>query len=368
MPSREDQRFLEQALALAARAGRTSPNPRVGCVVVRDGSVVGAGYHEAAGQDHAEMVAIGRAGSAARGATLYVNLEPCAHHGRTPPCVELLIRSGVRRVVAAMVDPDPRVDGRGFARLRENGIEVEVGCCGAGAAEINAPFLHWHRTGRPLVTLKAACSVDGMLSAAGGNSRWVTGEAARRFAHRLRAMHDAVLVGAGTVRRDDPRLTARLPGVAATPLRVVLSSTLRMDPTRRLFSDSADPVLVYGPRGNAGTSFGDHVEQVGLEEREGKLDLAQALDDLGGRGVQSVLVEGGGVTHAGFLAAGLASRAALFVAPSLLGARGGTPIVDGPAVPEPGHAWRLRRPRRIPLGEDLLLWGGLDGGGGGASG
>src|SRR5262245_28495167 len=205
---------LQRALELAERGrGMTHPNPVVGAVVVRDGKVIGEGWHERAGGPHAEVVALEAAGEAAQGATLYVTMEPCAHHGRTPPCVDAIRAAGIRRVVVGTGDPNPLVDGRGIAALRTAGIDVEVGVLEDACRRLNAPFLSWHDRGRPFVTLKAAMSWDGQIAAQAGSSTWLTGEPARRHAHRLRFAHDAVLVGAGTIRRDDPRLSVRLPGM-----------------------------------------------------------------------------------------------------------------------------------------------------------
>ncbi len=357
--------FMEQALALAALGeGTTSPNPRVGCVLVRGSRPVGWGYHEAAGKCHAEARAVAMAGSRARGATLYVNLEPCAHHGRTPPCTDLLIAHGVRRVVASIPDPNPQVDGLGFRKLREAGVAVEVGLLAEQARLLNEPFLHWHATGRPLVTLKAAASLDGMLSAAGGSSRWITGEVARRVAHRLRFRHDAILVGAGTVRRDDPSLTVRLPGIEAPRQRVVLAPGLDLRPDARVLARprgaGGAPTRVYTARevsSAARSRLAGRAEIVRVEAPGGRLDLTRVLADLSRIGVQSVLVEGGARTLAGFLDAGLADRAALFLAPILLGARGGTPMLDLRTLASPGLAWRIDTRHLVPLSGDLLVLG-----------
>lgn len=359
-----DREWISVAFALAALAeGETSPNPRVGCVLVRDGRVVGRGYHHVAGQAHAECLAIEEAGEEARGATLYINLEPCAHQGRTPPCVERIVESGVRRVVASMRDPDPRVDGRGFGRLREAGVQVDVGLMEVEAGRLNEPFLHWQRHHAPLVTLKAGVSLDGQIAAAGGAARWVTGAPARRFAHRLRLRHDAVLIGAGTLRHDDPRLTVRLPGESARRLRVVLSRSGDLDPGLRLLRKGAGedgPVRIYtSPEAPqpAGRRHADHVTVVRVGAQGDGLDLTAVLRDLASCGVHSLMVEGGGKTWAGFLKAGLAQRVALFVAGSLLGSAGAVPLVDAPAVERPRLGWRLQREQLIPLGADLLVLG-----------
>ena len=355
--------WMAQALALGALGGgRTSPNPRVGCLLVRDGRVVGCGYHRAPGDPHAEALAVQRAGPLARGATLYVNLEPCAHHGRTPPCTGLLVPSGIREVVAAMQDPNPLVDGRGFAELRGAGIEVRVGLLEREARALNEAFVHWHRTRRPLCTLKAAVSADGMIAAAAGESRWISGAPARTFAHRLRSQHDAVLVGAGTVRRDDPRLTVRLAGRESARLRVVLASTGALDPRARVFEPvaGAPRTRVYAGSGAAPAAL-DELSRVAdvvpIPAHDPAPFVAAVLDDLGRLGAQSVLVEGGARTAGAFLAARLAQRFAFFHSSGILGSRGATALVDLPAVGAPALAYRLEREQLVPLGEDLLVLG-----------
>jgi len=360
-----DRAWMEQALALAALGeGWTSPNPRVGCVLVRDGRVVGRGYHHAAGEAHAEALAVAAAGDRCAGATAYVNLEPCSHQGRTPPCADLFARSGVSRVVASLRDPNPVVDGRGFDRLRAADIRVDVGLLARESEWLNESFFHFHRTGRPFVTLKAAISADGLLSARDGSSRWITGPAARRFAHRLRFVNDAVVVGAGTVRRDDPRLTTRLPGIGTRGLRVVLSRGLDLDPSAALFAPEPGlrPPILYASHAATAASerrFDGRAVVRRVAERDGGLDLGEVLADLGAQGVQSVLAEGGGRTHASLVRAGLAGRAALFVSLRLLGARSGTPLLDFPSVREPAAGWRLTELRQLALGEDFALVGRL---------
>jgi diaminohydroxyphosphoribosylaminopyrimidine deaminase/5-amino-6-(5-phosphoribosylamino)uracil reductase len=359
-----DREGVAQALALAAFGeGTTRPNPLVGCLVVKDGAVVASGYHRAAGEPHAEAVALEAAGEAARGATLFVNLEPCAHHGRTPPCTEAIAKAGIGRVVAAMRDPNPLVDGRGIEALRTAGIAVTVGVLEEEARSLNAPFVSIHERRRPWVTLKAAASLDGRIAASRGSSTWVTGEASRRHVHRLRLAHDAVLVGGATVRRDDPRLTVRLPGVAAPRLRVVLSRSLDLDPRSLVFvrqGDAAPRTRVYTMAGGvepAGSPLREVAEVVVVSGDSAGLDLAAVLGDLAGSGVQAVLVEGGGATLGAFLAAGLADEVALFLAPAFFGANGATPLLDLPAVAQPQNAWRLDVRRRVPIGEDLLVVG-----------
>jgi len=359
-----DRYWMAQALALAALGeGTTRPNPLVGCVVVKDGTVVGRGFHRAAGEPHAEALALAEAGARARAATLYVNLEPCAHHGRTAPCAEAIVRAGVHRVVAAVTDPNPLVNGRGLLALRSAGIAVAEGVLACEARALNAPFLSTHERGRPWVTLKAAQSLDGRIAAAGGSSTWVTGEASRRYAHRLRFRHDAVLVGAGTVRRDDPRLTVRLPGVDAARRRVVLAPRLALDPRARVFAredDSAPRTRVYVGTACAAAEvdrFRDAAEVVPVAEGAEGLDLAAVLADLGRAGVQAVLVEGGGKTSGAFLRAGLVDELVVFIAARLFGAGDATPVVDLPAVSDPAQAWRVAPAAYFPLGGDLVVVG-----------
>jgi len=353
---------MAQALALATRAhGSTAPNPRVGCVLVRGTVAVGAGLHQGAGTAHAEDIALDAAGDAARGATVYVTLEPCAHHGRTPPCAERLIAAGVTRVVAAIGDPDPRVDGKGFARLAAAGIRVESGLLAASAERLNAVFLHHHREGTPLVTLKAALSLDGQLSAACGESRWISGDIARRVAHRIRLDHDAILVGAGTVRRDDPSLSVRLDGGEETRVVAILSRSLDLDLDARVFA-RREPhrVIVYtGPdaAANSASDLAPLATVVRVGEGPRGLRLDEVLRDLGTRDVHSVLVEGGGVTLYRFLSQGLAQRATLFHASLALGAVGATPMLSGEAADTPADGWSLERDCVVALGRDQLTLG-----------
>lgn len=360
-PAAGDARFMDQALALAALArGTASPNPFVGCLLVRDDEVVGRGFHRRAGEPHAEALAVEDAGERARGATAYVNLEPCAHQGRTPPCADVLIAAGVRRVVTAMVDPNPLVNGRGLERLRSAGIEVDFGPAAAAAEALNAAFVSRHRRGRPLVTLKAAATLDGRIAARGGRAAWITSEPSRTYAHRLRVEHDAILVGAGTVRADDPRLTVRLPGPASPRLRAVLAPRGGLDPRARLFEPAADgspPPRVYVLDAHAPETarvLGARARVVPIGDR---VDVAAILSDLAAAGALSVLVEGGGRTHATFLDAKAADRVVLLIASSMLGAEGTTPLLDREGVDDPAEAFRLREVERLPLGADLLLRG-----------
>ena len=318
---------MRGALALARRGlGRVAPNPAVGCVIARDGRVLARGWTQPGGRPHAEAEALGRAGAASEGATAYVTLEPCSHHGKTPPCDQALIAAGVARCVVALEDPDPRVAGRGLANLEAAGVAVELGLCREEAEAVNAGYLLQRREGRPLVALKLAATLDGRIATAAGESRWITGEAARARAHLLRARYDAVLVGAGTARADDPRLDVRLPGLEAVrPLRVVLDGSLGLPLSHDLVTRAAvrPSCLVTGaevaeaelaPYRDAGMA----ILQVGRDP-EGRLDLAEALRALGGLGLTRVLVEGGGRLAAGLLKAGLVEELHWFRAPKVIG-------------------------------------------------
>ena len=351
---------MRAALALARRGlGDTWPNPAVGCVIVRDGSVVGRGWTQPGGRPHAETEALRRAGEAARGATAYVTLEPCSHWGRTPPCCNALIAAGVARVVVAMRDPDPRVDGRGFAGLREAGIEVQEGLLEAEAQAINAGFARRIRAGRPFVTLKLATTLDGRIATAAGESRWITGATARREAHAMRARHDAVLVGSGTVLADDPDLTCRLPGAAHVPgLRVVADGRLRTPLSSRLVATAREhPTLIVTVPGHPPAALAPYqeagAEVIKVARAEAGLKLAALLGALAERGVTRVLAEGGAGIAASLLRDGLVDRLAWFHAPAVMGGDGlpaAYPLPVGALSAMP----RFRRVAARPLGADWL--------------
>jgi len=321
---------MRAALALAARGlGRTWPNPSVGCVLVREGRVVGRGWTQPGGRPHAETEALGRAGEAARGATAYVSLEPCSHTGKTPPCAEALIAAGIARVVAAVEDPDPRVSGRGIAMLRAAGVRVDKGPCAEEAAELNAGFFLRIKRGRPLVSLKLATSLDGRIATHSGDSRWITGEAARRRAHGLRATHDAILVGTGTALADDPELTCRLPGLGErSPVRVVLDRQLRLPPGAKLLATARDvPTWVItaaaGDPARRQALEGAGVEIIDVAAApDGRLTVSAALQALGARGITRLLVEGGSELSASLLQQDLVDRLYWFRSASIIGGDG----------------------------------------------
>jgi diaminohydroxyphosphoribosylaminopyrimidine deaminase / 5-amino-6-(5-phosphoribosylamino)uracil reductase len=322
--------MMRAALALARRSlGRTWPNPAVGCVIVKDGRIVARGRTQDGGRPHAEVDALNKAGNAARDATVYVTLEPCSHFGKSPPCADALVRAGVARVVSAMEDPNPAVNGQGHARLREAGIAVDVGEGAGEAAEINAGFLLRLRAGRPLFHLKLASSLDGRIATASGESKWITGEGARADGHRLRAIHDAILVGAGTVAADDPDLTCRLPGLKAySPVRIVLASKAGLAETSKLAMTARQVPVWLLCTSAAPAARREALHKAGIEIIEvaaagdGRVAAAAAAQALGQRGLTRVLVEGGGQIAAAFLQAGLIDRITSYRAGVVLGADG----------------------------------------------
>jgi len=317
----DDHRWMARALELAERGlFTTTPNPRVGCVIVRDGECVGEGWHVRAGEPHAEVHALAMAGEAARGATAYVTLEPCSHHGRTPPCAEALVRAGVARVVAAMQDPNPLVAGRGLARLREAGIATLAGVLETEARELNIGFVSRMTRGRPWLRLKAAATLDGKTALDNGVSQWITGDDARRDAHRWRARSCAVLTGIGTVRDDDPQLNVRAIPTERQPLRVVVDARLDTPLNARLLDGG--PVLIAAAVDDPARIAALHhrgADVVVLPNQGGKVDLSALLAELGRRGINEVLAESGFKLNGSLLREGCVDELVLYLAPSLVG-------------------------------------------------
>ena len=359
--------MMRAALALARRSlGTTWPNPAVGCVMVRDGQVLARGRTRDGGRPHAEADAIAQAaqaGQSLKGATAYVTLEPCSHHGRTPPCADALVAAGIARVVSALEDPDPRVKGQGHARLKAAGLVVEIGEGAVQAAEINAGFLLRVREGRPLFHLKMAGSLDGRIATASGESKWITGEAARRDGHRLRATHDAILVGAATAEADDPELTCRLPGLGArSPVRIVLDSQARLSTRSKLAASArVTPVWLVCTKA-APADRREALSEVGVEivevdsSGEGRIDVLAAARALGARGLTRVLVEGGGQVAASFLKAGLVDGISSYRAGLVLGGDGRS-AVGGLDFARLGYAPRFRLVSARQLqGDTLETW------------
>lgn len=377
----DDLCWMRRAVQLARR-GFPAPNPHVGAVLVKHGVRLGEGYHPYAGAPHAEIFALQQAGDAAQGATLYVTLEPCCHYGRTPPCTDAILERGVRRVVVGMLDPNPKVGGQGLEQLRAAGVQVvqlsptvpEQAKLIQQLEAINRIYLYWHRQRRPLITLKAAMSLDGKIATHTGDSKWITSERARRYAHRLRAEHTAILVGVETVLRDRPQLTARLPGVRNQPLRVIL------DPRLRLLTASPQALPVLDTREAATLVYHLRLPDEGLLERRAnqlraigvdtqaiepdpnqpdRVPVEQVVADLVARGITSILVEGGGQVAASFLEARLASRIAYFYAPKLIGGVDARTALEGLGVAVVACAPRVQHLTIRKLGEDWLVEGDI---------
>ena len=353
-----DSEHMRHALVLATRGvGRVAPNPAVGCVIVaRNGRIVGRGWTGRGGRPHAEMVALAQAGDAALGSTAYVTLEPCAHQGETPPCTDALVSAGIARVVGAIEDPDPRVCGRGFERLRSAGVNVRTPLLEREAAEINRGFFLRIRAKRPLITLKIATSIDGQIATAAGESRWITGEAARRFGQLLRARNDAVLIGIETAIADDPLLTCRLSGLEQdSPVRVVLDTRLRLSERSRLALTARSlPTLLFtvSEGGSALSACGIEIVRVARDAR-GRPDIGAVLADLAARGITRLLVEGGASVHASFIDRGYVDLLELFRGSMALGASG-VPSIDALAAFTLDEAPRFIRTEVQRLGPDIL--------------
>lgn len=364
----DDELYMRQALALACLAeGDTSPNPMVGAVIVSaDGEVVGEGYHHKAGQPHAEINALKEAKKLARGGTIYVTLEPCSHFGRTGPCCEAIIAAGLKRVVAAVEDPNPKVAGNGFKRLRDAGIEVTVGVCAEEARLLNEKFFHWIVTGRPFVSMKYAMTLDGKIATRTGDSKWITGEDARAYGHYLRKAHDCILVGKNTVLADDPELTTRLVE-GRNPLRIVLDSNCEIPMTAKIFDGEAETLLVTGtclPGAKQAKVEAlqalPKVEVLQLPAVNGKLPVALLLQELAGRNLTSILVEGGSTVHGDFLEAGLVDRIYAFIAPKLIGGKEALTPVGGKGFALMEDCYVLKETETLPLGADILLTGRVE--------
>jgi diaminohydroxyphosphoribosylaminopyrimidine deaminase / 5-amino-6-(5-phosphoribosylamino)uracil reductase len=363
LATRHDASHLERAIELALEArGHTSPNPLVGCVIVKNGRTIGEGFHAGAGQAHAERVALEAADEDPRGATLYVSLEPCCHEGRTPPCTEAIIQAGIARVVVASDDPTPKASGRGLGVLRDEGIGVEVveGELARKARLANQPFRKHARTGRPLVVLKVAMTLDGKVATRTGDSKWISNEFSRARAHRWRAESDAVAVGIGTVMADDPLLTARIEGVAHQPRRIVFDSEGRLATHTRLIDTvGQSPVTVVCSRA-ASRSAVAALTAAGAEvivARGGTeaARVASALDELGARDIQSLLLEGGPHLAGAFLDAGEVDQMRVFVAPLVVGGREGRPAIEGEGVATVAGAGRAEAVEVERIEDDVLI-------------
>ncbi|MFC7442183.1 bifunctional diaminohydroxyphosphoribosylaminopyrimidine deaminase/5-amino-6-(5-phosphoribosylamino)uracil reductase RibD [Laceyella putida] len=362
MKAHEDWMRLALELARAA-TGQTSPNPMVGAVVVKNGKMVGAGAHLKAGTPHAEVHAIDMAGHEAEGSTIYVTLEPCNHIGRTPPCTEKIIASGIRRVVIGTVDPDEKVRGRGIARLRDAGIEVIEGVLAEECQRLNEAYFFHRRTGRPFVTLKTAMTLDGKIATVTGDSRWITGEASREHVHLMRHQHDAILVGIQTVLFDDPKLTARLIPGGNHPVRVILDSRLQTPLDAAITEVSEAPTWIFTTeerdreRERRLRDKGVRIVSTGTASR---VDLEKVLEVLGKEGILSLLIEGGGTVNAAFLQQGLVQKVIAFIAPRLLGGKDSPTPVEGENPHRMQSSLSLKDVRVTQFDQDICVTGYLD--------
>jgi len=354
MPS--DSEYMQHALALAAKGlGRTSPNPMVGCVVVSGNEVVGEGYHEYAGGPHAEVNAFRDIPAEHRkNLTVYVTLEPCAHHGKTPPCIDFLLKEDLARVVVAMEDPNPLTKGHSVRRLREADVRVDLGCCEAEARRLNEVFIKYITTGRPFVVAKCGMTLDGKIASHTGHSKWITCEAARTRVHEMRSQMDAILVGSRTVMLDDPSLTCRaVNGHSKDPIRVVLDAGEYLDSKRRIFQlNSKAPTWVAV---SVERNYPEADDVIRVPKGDGGVDMTVLMDELGKRGVTSLLIEGGGTTLASAFMAGIVDKVMFFVAPKILGGRAAVSPVEGPGFETIDDAIQLDHMTATPVGQDLLI-------------
>jgi len=358
-----DEKYMRMALRLAAKAkGRTSPNPMVGAVVVKNGTVLSRGYHKKAGEPHAEAIALTKAGRQARGATLYVTLEPCSHtNKRTPPCTPLVLQSGVKRVVVAMIDPNPRVSGGGIKALRKAGVEVVTGVLADEARTLNEAFIKHITTGLPFVTLKIAQTLDGKIATAAGESKWITSAPAREEGHRLRNSNDAILVGINTVLKDDPSLTTRVPG-GRDPIRVIVDTRLRTPLNAKVLtqSSSAKTCIVTidtMPKDKLVKLLDAGAEILIAKGRTGQVDLRSLLKMLGSHGVTSLLIEGGAEINASALRSGVVDKVVLFIAPMLMAGTDSLCSIGGTSPLKLSQAVKLRDIVSRPVGPDLMVEG-----------
>jgi diaminohydroxyphosphoribosylaminopyrimidine deaminase/5-amino-6-(5-phosphoribosylamino)uracil reductase len=360
----QDEKYMRRALDLAAKgAGHVSPNPMVGAVVVNNDQVVGQGYHQRVGGAHAEVNALNEAGEKARGATLYVTLEPCNHFGRTPPCTEKIMASGIRRVVTAMTDPDPTVTGGGNDYLRGRGIRVDEGLCEEEAGRLIESFVKYKTTGEPFVVLKMAATLDGYIATRTGDARWVTGETARARVHEMRHALDAVMVGIGTVEADDPRLTTRLEnGRGKDPVRIILDTWLKLRATAQVLNRTSPTAtyLVCAPDADAGrkqrlADAGARILEIPL--MEGRIDLKALMTRLGTMQITSIMIEGGARLAAGALNQDVVDKLTLFYAPKLLVADRGIPMFRGEGPELMKDAQTLKRLSVSKIGDDILVEG-----------
>jgi diaminohydroxyphosphoribosylaminopyrimidine deaminase/5-amino-6-(5-phosphoribosylamino)uracil reductase len=360
----DDQHFMQMALGLAIKGeGFTSPNPMVGAVVVKDGRVVGSGYHQMAGGPHAEVNAIDAAGKLAKGATLYVTLEPCNHTGRTPPCTRKILEAGIKRVVVSMMDPNEGVAGGGAGFLEQRGIRVTTGVCREQARKLIEAFVKFVRTRRPFVIAKCAATLDGRIATRSGDSKWVTGEKSRQFVHRLRHAVDGILVGINTVRTDNPSLTTRLPdGLGKDPVRIILDTHLSISPEAKLLrqESAADTILVAGKpvmQDKQTALEKDGIRVIQSKLKNGLIDMDALMDRLGAMGLTSLLIEGGSRVLTSAFSAGIVDKVFFFYAPKILGGDDGIPICSGPSPELMSQSIAVNNINVRRFGDDVMVEG-----------
>ncbi len=364
--STTDRKFMEHALTLASKArGRTSPNPLVGAVIVRDGEIVGEGYHQKAGDAHAEINALNQAKELAEGATMYVTLEPCCHWGRTPPCTQSVIQAKLGDVFVAMKDPNPRVTSNGIRQLEEAGISVQVGICEKESRQLNEVFIKYIATQSPFVILKSATSLDGKIATASGESQWITSEASRLKGHEVRSQVDAILVGVGTVLQDNPSLTVRLPERQnEDPIRIVVDSRGRTPLGAKIFNSESNASTLIAITEHAPPKKIEALKSAGadvliVEEQEGRVCLRTLMRELGRKEITSVLIEGGGEINAAALQAGIVDKLMFFIAPKLIGGKDAPGSIGGIGIARLAEALELRDAKIAQIGVDFLIEGYL---------
>ena len=355
-----DEHYMRQALAIARYAtGRTSPNPMVGAVILRDGRIVGQGWHRKAGTPHAEINALQQAGELARGATMYVTLEPCSHHGRTGPCADAVIAAGIKKVVVAMNDPNPLVAGQGIGKLREAGIEVVEGVLAAEAAKLNEVFIKWISTKLPFVVLKSAMSLDGKIAAHTGHSQWITGPESRQRVQELRDSYDAILVGIGTVLADNPSLTTRLSYKGKNPIRIIIDSMARTPLDAQVVTDGLAPTIIVvtpdAPQERVNALREQGIEILFVELKEKGVDLRQTFEVLARREITSILIEGGASINGSVMEEQLVDKIYWFIAPKIIGGQGALGPVGGQGVTDVNQAHLFEDMTMEPIGQDLLI-------------
>lgn len=361
-----DERYMKLALRLAEKArGRTSPNPMVGAVIVNNGQIVGRGYHQKAGTPHAEIHAIAKAGSKAKGSTIYVNLEPCSHYGRTSPCTQAIIQAGISRVVMAMLDPNPKVNGKGKEILEKHGIEVKSGVLEKEARELNEVFIKYITTGLPFVILKSAMSLDGKIATVTGQSKWISSEESRKMVHKIRNEVDAILIGIGTVIKDNPSLTTRLPdGSGRDCIRIVLDSNARIPLDSKILNIQSNTKTIIVVTKNAPpdkiSELKRYAEILTVADINGRIDLQDLMVKLGRMEITSVLIEGGSEVNASALNQRVVDKIMIFIAPKIIGGRKAIGPIGGDGILEISEAIKVDNLSLSKVGEDILITGSIN--------